>query len=81
MTIIWDVGDGRMAKPAAKLPGEMGIVTKAAGVCDLADQPARTEQCPSMQLTCSIVQAYRLEKLRAGRPARQYALGGSDYLR
>ena len=58
--MISGVGHWRMSEPATKLPGEMSIVAKAAGVGDLADGLARVQQPPAMQLTRGMIQTDRV---------------------
>ena len=65
--MISGVGHRRMAEPAAKLSGEMGIVGKAAGVGDLADGLACVQEPPAMQLTRGMIQTDRMYEMSAGR--------------
>src|SRR3981081_2904968 len=59
----------RVTEPMAKLPCKMRIVAKAAGIGDLAERLACTEQRPTMQKVRGVIQTKRIDVFAAGRAA------------
>jgi hypothetical protein len=63
-----------MAKSAAKFPSEIGVVTKAAGKCYLADGLDLVQDSATPQETPRVIQANRLYDLTAGNVPRRKKL-------
>src|SRR5258705_3055289 len=63
------MGRWRVTEPAAKLPGEICIVAKAAGVGDFADRLAGAQKLPAMQKARGVIQTKRIDEFTAGRAA------------
>jgi hypothetical protein len=64
--VMSGVGARRVTEPTAEFPREMCIITKAAGIGDLAERLACTQQRAPAQKTCGVVQTKRIDELAAG---------------
>jgi hypothetical protein len=66
LTVALGMGAWRMTKPAEKFSGEISIVAKSAGVCDLAERLACAQQRAAMQKARGVIQTKRMNELSAG---------------
>jgi hypothetical protein len=65
------MGAWGMTEPTAKPSNEMGIVTKAAGVGDLADRRACFQSRSALQQVRGVIQSNRTDEAAASRVSRR----------
>jgi hypothetical protein len=58
-----------MTEPTTKSPREMRVISKAAGVGDVADSMACAQKFPATQKPRGVIQAKRIDEFAAGRGA------------